>query len=56
LTPRDSYIPNKRVYAFDERCAGLAAYFLNADNSHTPEREADLAQDIQDVIEEFLRY
>ena len=45
-----------RPYAFDERCAELAAYFLKADGSHTPEREAELAQDIQNAVEEYLRY
>jgi hypothetical protein len=41
-------------YAFDDRCAELASYFLRADGSHTPERVAELAQEIQNAVEGYL--
>jgi hypothetical protein len=44
-----------KLFAFDERCSELANYFLNADGSHTQDRETELAQEIQNAVEEYLR-
>jgi len=40
--------------AFDPQCSQLAAYFLDADESYTKERESELAQAIQDAVEAYL--
>jgi hypothetical protein len=42
----------QRERSYDEKCYELAKYFL-ADRSHTSEELADLAQTIQDAVENW---
>jgi hypothetical protein len=42
--------------SYDSKCADLASGFLSDEGIDTPEARKELAQRIQDVIEDFLNY